>query len=320
MVLLREAARGCARRHRETNAVGSPPARTPLDRACACQALRALLVLTMLVTPASCTTPVVVSSGAWDSEIYIAPKRLSTLENGNELGTGCNENTTDRRCSLKSDNGRYNLTMGTDGKARVFDRVGNQIWISSTWDYYVATGPYTLRMDTDNVLKINGRYTYSWAADYVRRLWSSSWRPPKSVGPAKMVLGDDGGVRVIDVLGNILYSKCAPPRPPTCAHVDPPDHHPTPTPQPHLASSATAPRELGGSRVPPQRPIALRASQLSQLRPPVLHRPERQALPQLHLPRRRLLGVPAGGARVGGRQGRRRPPWQTGAHVGRFTR
>ena len=106
-------------------------------------------------------------------DTYVAPSERNLLLAEQELKTGCNENTTFLRCSMVSENGKYTLTLGEDGKFNIVDSGGNQVWANSDSSFYnsYGQGPYTLVMGNDNNLKVTGRYTWSWASSLVKVAW-----------------------------------------------------------------------------------------------------------------------------------------------------
>ena len=141
------------------------------------------------------------------TDTYIAPKELNALEYGQVLDAGCDVNTTDKRCVLKSSSGKVELELGVDGKFTIKGRNGDRKFIDSRYSYYSAKGPYTLAIGTDNNLKLTGKYTYSWASSYVRNLWQS-YTSGKETGQAKVVPDDYGGLMVVDAIGKVLYTSC----------------------------------------------------------------------------------------------------------------
>ena len=166
------------------------------------------------------TLPVVIDT-------YIAPVALDTLENGQELVPGCNENTTVMRCSLTSASGQYTMTMESDGVLTVLDRTsGRQTELGGRYrasGEYEEVGPYKLTMGKDNVLTLTGHYTASFQATYYpwallpRLLWTSAHlyfhyppgeylRPDTGTGLAKAVLNDQGGLMVVDGIGKVVFT------------------------------------------------------------------------------------------------------------------
>ena len=172
-------------------------------------------------------------------DTYIAPFEASTLKKGEELIPGCNENTTSGigfKCSLRSKNRMYTMTLGEDGALRIVDRYGT-LKVQFGGNYRRARGPYRLRMYDDNILKIRGFYDtsptggypeglWSWLAGKERMLWESHGNNYDSSGylirtntlkehikrlgdgQAEAVLNDQGGIEVVDAVGKVISTTC----------------------------------------------------------------------------------------------------------------
>ena len=136
-------------------------------------------------------------------DTYIAPKELNALEYGQVLDAGCDVNTTDKRCVLKSSSGNFELELGADGKFTIKDRNGDQKCINSRYSYYSAISDRTHWPLGPTTTK----YTYSWASSYVRNLWQS-YTSGKGTGQAKAVLDYYGGLMVVNAIGKVLYTSC----------------------------------------------------------------------------------------------------------------
>ena len=158
-------------------------------------------------------------------DTYISPVTLDSLEYGQELSTGCNENTTDIRCTLTSANGRYTMTFLPSGSLAVTDSHGGVIWESTI--PYATEGPWRLRFGDhcthvivhgllhsshciENILMLDGLYIWSRTnpriSSRVRHTvtfnnYGRSTVP--STGKGKMVLDNFGGLMIIDAIGMV---------------------------------------------------------------------------------------------------------------------